>query len=153
MDKKRLGIIGLVLAVALVPVLVADVMYFYQGTINVVSTSQPLIFGYGPNGNPSGQYGSYVSVTNGTAGVGFTATISLTNSSYAFYSQVVQIQVKTSGYMYISNESLTGSSINNAYILIQAKGQTGFPDVIQVVSDGAPVFKSSGTGGQAAASP
>jgi len=132
---NKLALVGAVLALALIPVLVADAVYFYSGTFTFSAIAQPVVFGYGPNGNPSGSYATYVSVSNGTAGTGFSAQIYLTNSTYAYYYQIVQIKVNSEGYLYISNISLNSNYIESAYLYIQSSSG-GSPTEIKIISNG-----------------
>ncbi|MEM3351127.1 MAG: hypothetical protein QXZ23_12800 [Saccharolobus sp.] len=54
MSKFKLSrklLIPLLAILVIVPVISADVIYYYQGNINVYATSPPIQLAVGPNGN------------------------------------------------------------------------------------------------------
>ncbi|PVU75045.1 hypothetical protein DDW13_05535, partial [Acidianus hospitalis] len=75
-NKKVL--LTLVFLSALIPVVAADVIYYYHGSVTVYTTTMPIQLKCGPNGNVP----SYIktTVSNAPHGYCFTATIYITNS-------------------------------------------------------------------------
>ncbi|MQL56455.1 hypothetical protein [Acidianus ambivalens] len=68
----------------------ADVIYYYQGSITVYTTTMPIQLKCGPNGNVP----SYITTTVGNAphGYYFTATIYITNSTYDYFYHFLTIK-------------------------------------------------------------
>lgn len=134
-QKIRRLIVPLIILLALVPVITADVIYYYQGTINVSTTSQPLSLATGPNGNVA----NYVTVTTPTGGSSFTATVYITNSTYDYYYQMVTLNAKQNLNLFVSNVTYTPTTatsyIQNAWLVIYSS--TGsFITAIQIISNG-----------------
>ena len=151
MSKSKLSkklLIPLLAILVIAPVITADVIYYYQGTINVYTTSSPIQLAVGPNGNqklPSG-LGYYIYVT--TTSTSFTANINITNASYAYFYQAVTLTVLKPSYLYFSNITYTYTTttnyINNMWLVITApKGNTVYSQ--QIISNGKAVAQASTT--------
>ncbi|MEM4086346.1 MAG: hypothetical protein QXR34_08315 [Saccharolobus sp.] len=117
------------------PVITADVIYYYQGTINVYTTSAGLIIEVGPNYYvplPSGT-GYYIYVT--TTSTSFTANINITNASLAYFYQAVTLTVSKTSNIYFSNITYNGNAnyINNMWLVIT---NTSYNKQIQIISNG-----------------
>ena len=146
LSKKLL--IPLLAILFIAPVITADVIYYYQGTINVYTTSAGLIIQIGPNGRvpiPSGT-GYYINVT--TSSTSFTAKINITNASLDYFYQVVTLTVLKPSYLYFSNITYTYTTttnyINNAWLVITApNGNTVYSQ--QIISNGKAVAQASTT--------
>ena len=125
---------------AIVPVGLAEVVYLFQGSITVNTTSQPLQFVYGSDA-PNGAAGTYakVSLIGGNSvnkyAYGFKATVNITNSSYDLFYQIIGLDVLApSANIYVTNVSYTGSSIvENAWIIIQGNTNS---QAIQIIQNG-----------------
>ena len=141
---------------AIVPVGLAEVVYLFQGSITVNTTSQPLQFVYG-NDAPDGAAGTYakVSLIGGNSvnkyAYGFKATVNITNSSYDLFYQIIGLDVLApSANIYVTNVSYNGSSIvNNAWIIIQENTNSQVIPIIQnskaVTGASTPVTLTQGT--------
>lgn len=149
MSKFKLNrklLIPLLAILVIAPVITADVIYYYQGTINVYTTSQAIKLGLGPNYNaplPSGSGpGYYIYVT--TSLTSFTAYINITNASYAYFYGAVTLTVLTSSYIYFSNITYTYTTnyINNMWLVITTtSGSTVYSQ--QIISNGKAVQPST----------
>ena len=141
MSKFKLSrklLIPLLAILVIAPVITADVIYYYQGTINVYTTSSPIQLTAGPNGDqklPSG-LGYYIYVT--TTSTSFTANINITNASLAYFYQAVTLTVSKTANIYFSNITYNGnvSYINNMWLVIT---NTSYNKQIQIISNGKPV--------------
>lgn len=146
--SRRKLLIPLLLVLAIIPVGMAEVVYFFQGTINVNTTAQPIQFVYG-NDAPGGSAGTYATVTltgantNNKYAYGFTATVKITNSTYDLFYQIVGLDVlATSANIYVTNVSYIGTIVNNAWIIIQNAAGNQLA-VIQIISNGKPTSPST----------
>ena len=151
MSKSKLSkklLIPLLAILVIAPVITADVIYYYQGTINVYTTSAGLIIQIGPNGRepiPSGS-GYYINVT--TSSTGFTANINITNASLAYFYQAVTLTVSKTANIYFSNVTYTPTTatnyINNMWLVItNPSGSTVYHQ--QIISNGKAVAQASTT--------
>ena len=148
MSKFKLNrklLIPLLAILVIAPVITADVIYYYQGTINVYTTSAGLVIQIGPNGRvplPSGSgtgYYIYVTTSPSTSKypTSFTANINITNASYAYFYEAVTLTVLTSSYIYFSNITYTPTTnyINNMWLVITTtSGNTVYSQ--QIISNG-----------------
>lgn len=130
------------------PVVTADVIYYYQGQINVYATSSPITIAVGPNGMvklPSGN-GYYVNVVSTKGTNSFTAYVNITNSSYDYYYQIVSLTVSSTVNLYITNTTYTyyssSNPINNAYIVIYSTSGS-YVSTIQIINKGNAVTTST----------
>ncbi|QGA53922.1 hypothetical protein GFS03_04690 [Sulfolobus sp. E5-1-F] len=139
---SRKILIPLLLVAFIIPVVTADVIYYYSGTINVNTTSSPITITPGPNGNVQ----NYITVTTPTGSNpgtnSFTATIYITNSSYAYFYQAVQLTVSSQIYLYITNIQASASYINNMWMIIQSSSGSTVA-TIQIINGGAAVSSPS----------
>ncbi|NON63184.1 hypothetical protein [Acidianus sp. RZ1] len=139
--KSKKIIIALVFLAALIPVVTADVIYYYSGSISVSTVSSPLTLSVGPNGNAKG----YITTTVSPGNSSFTTSISITNSSYAYFYQFLEITVSSSSGVSIFASSIsytsTANAIDNAYLVIYSSSGT-YVTTIQLVNNGMP---STGT--------
>ena len=151
MSKFKLSrklLIPLLTILVIAPVITADVIYYYQGTINVYTTSAGLIIELGPNHSvpiPSGT-GYYINVT--TSSTSFTAKINITNASLDYFYQVVTLTVLKPSYLYFSNVTYTPTTatnyINNMWLVItNPSGSTVYHQ--QIISNGKAVAQASTT--------
>lgn len=145
---NRKVLIPILILAAIVPVVAADVIYYYSGVVNVYSTASPLIIKPGPNGVvplPSGEKGYYINVTT-TPANSFTANINITNSSYDYFYEAVTLKASSALNLFITNVTYSYSSssspINNAWIVIESS--TGsYDNEFQVISAGSVVSSTS----------
>ncbi|AWR97945.1 hypothetical protein DFR86_10635 [Acidianus sulfidivorans JP7] len=144
-NKRKILIPLLILAFA-IPIVTADVIYYYSGVINVTTTSSPIGISTGPNGVvklPSGT-GYYIDVSAPKGTNSFTAYINITNSSYAYFYEAVTLNAYQALNLYITNISIAQSStyINNMWIVI---GSSTNPSEysIQIISGGKPTTPST----------
>jgi len=135
---------------AIVPVGLAEVVYLFQGSITVNTTSQPLQFVYG-NDASNGEAGSYAQVTliggnnKNNYAYGFDATVKITNSSYDLFYQIIGLDVlaKPSANIYVTNVSYTGNIVDNAWIIIQENTNYAGAQVIPIIQNGEAVTGTS----------
>ncbi|MEM0290239.1 MAG: hypothetical protein QXD10_10015 [Metallosphaera sp.] len=133
---KRKLLVPLLFLTFLLPIVSADVIYFYQGTINVSTTQSPIILAVGPNGNVN----NYISTTVPKYGSSFTANINVTNSTYAYFYQAVVMTVIKAGNLYtnVTISPSTASYINNMWLIISSPSSST-PYVIQIIKSGNPI--------------
>ncbi|WP_150111347.1 hypothetical protein [Candidatus Acidianus copahuensis] len=133
--KSKKIIIALVFLAALIPVVTADVIYYYSGSISVSTVSSPLTLAVGPNGIAKG----YITTTVPKDGSSFTTTIDITNSSYAYFYQFLEITViSPTVSIFASNISYSYTSpnpIDNAYLVIYSSSGA-YETTIQLVNTG-----------------
>jgi len=144
--RRYAVIIAMALMLASVVVL-ADVIYYYKGVITAQVSAPPIVFYNGtltykiPTGTCTFPLNSYVSdYANFTAlPTGFTATIQLTNASYAYFYHALGLVVNTPGWLYVTNVKASGSIIENLTITVQ-NAYTNQPMCsFTVISDGQPI--------------
>ena len=152
--RRYAVIIAMALMLASVVVL-ADVIYYYKGVITAQVTTPPLEFYSGasftycpsPGGgsppptctyNLNSQVENYASFT--ASPTGFTATIQLTNASYAYFYHALGLVVKTSGWLYVTNVTTSGNPIiGNMTIIVQSVSTGQTVCNFTVISDGQPI--------------
>lgn len=139
-DKKKILGISALLVALITPLVMADVIYFYTGTINVATTTPPISLAVGPNGNENG----YISTSITGYDYDFTATVYITNSTYDYYYQFLEITAKSNVYIYFntSTSSNTSTYIDNAWIVVQNSKGT-IVSVVPIISAGKAVAPSS----------
>ncbi len=138
--SKRKILIPLLVLAAIIPVVAADVIYYYSGVVNVYSTSSPITISVGPNGvqklpSPSAGYYIYVTALKRST---FTANVNITNSSYDYFYKAVTLTVSTTVNLFVTNVSYTYTSTNpidNAWIVIYSSSGT-YKGEFQVISSG-----------------
>jgi hypothetical protein len=116
--RRYAVIIAMALMLASVVVL-ADVIYYYKGVITAQVSTPPIVFYNStltyttPTGTCTYKLNSYVSgYANFTAlPTGFTATIQLTNASYAYFYHALGLVVNTQGWLYVTNVTTSGNEI------------------------------------------
>ena len=150
--KHKIALIITLAALALSVLVLADVIYYYRGVITAQVSAPPLVFYSGtsftycppPSPHPSPppptspppppppqtctyKLNSYVSgYANFTALLtGFTATIQLTNASYAQFYHALGLVVKTSGWLYVTNVTISGYDIINTLTITVQSASTG----------------------------
>jgi len=127
--RRYAVIIAMALMLASVVVL-ADVIYYYKGVITAQVSGPPIVFYNGtltykiPTGTCTFPLNSYVSdYANFTAlPTGFTATIQLTNASYAYFYHALGLVVNTPGWLYVTNVTVPSSNqiiISKMEIIVQ----------------------------------
>jgi len=133
--KIRRYAVIIAMALMLVSVVVlADVIYYYKGVITAQVSAPPIVF-YNSTftyttstGTCTFTLNSYVpGYANFTAlPTGFTATIQLTNASYAYFYHALGLVVNTPGWLYVTNVTTSGSIIETLKIIVQSAstGQT-----------------------------
>ena len=116
LSKRRLVILAMIVLAAVAGIVLADVVYVYQGQVNV-SQVVPLKFLTGPNGN-----NSYVTFTGNDLPLtpsgspyyaGFQVNIELTNSSGAYFVNIGELQVQDAGYLYVPS-LLSGNAVSSS---------------------------------------
>ncbi|MGC8631999.1 MAG: hypothetical protein ACP5T2_06255 [Thermoprotei archaeon] len=140
-NKALLGLIVILVISSSLTLALADVVFTYNGVVNAAVIAQPISFSVGPNGDSSYESTSYVSTTVGPGNAGFTVDVGVTNAASVYYYQVVTLTVSDPGYLYLNNETISGSSgsaIENMYVYIGEEGATT-NSAIQVISSGGPV--------------
>ncbi|AHC52424.1 hypothetical protein SUSAZ_02075 [Sulfolobus acidocaldarius SUSAZ] len=117
MNKKRLLLLSVFLVSVFVPVLVADVIYYYQGQITVNTTTPPMYFATQPGGNNkignNSNVPNYISAQPSTGGSGFTANINITNATYNYYFNFMGLVVSQTGYIYLAKVLYSYQGSNN----------------------------------------
>jgi hypothetical protein len=124
--KIRRYAVIIAMALMLVSVVVlADVIYYYKGVITAQVSTPPLVF-YNSTLTYNGEefslnsyFSSYVNFT--ALPTGFTATIQLTNASYAYFYQALGLVVNTPGWLYVTNVTAPSSNqiISKMEIIVQ----------------------------------
>ncbi len=71
--------------------------------------------------------------------------VGVTNAASVYYYQVVTLTVSDPGYLYLNNETISGSAIENMYVYIGEEGAT-INSAIQVISSGGPVTPAPPSG-------
>jgi len=115
---------AVIMAIALMlasVVVLADVIYYYKGVITAQVSTPPIVFYNGTltyttsRGTCTYKLNSYVlGYANFTAlPTGFTATIRLTNASYAYFYQALGLVVNKPGWLYVTNVTTNGNDIIN----------------------------------------
>lgn len=124
--RRYAVIIAMALMLASV-VILADVIYYYQGVITAQVTTPPLKFYSGENFKYKGekfplnsQVENYANFTALPTGTGFTATIQLTNASYAYFYHALGLVVNEQGWLYVTNVKANGSIIETLTIIVQS---------------------------------
>ena len=128
--KHKIALITILATLALSVLVLADVIYYYQGVITAQVSTPPLVFynstlTYNGEEFPLNSYfNSYVNFT--ALPTGFTATIQLTNASYAYFYHALGLVVNTPGWLYVTNVTTSGSIIETLKIIVQSAstGQT-----------------------------
>ena len=136
--NKRMQKYLLLAAMALMLISVAvlaDVIYYYKGVITATVSQAPLTFYSGknftyttPTGTtctvPLNSYaGSYANFT--ATSQGFTATIQLTNASYAYFYHALGLMVNTPGWIYVTNVTISGTPIIEQLTIVIQNAYTG----------------------------
>jgi len=132
-NKKVL--LTLVFLSALIPVVAADVIYYYHGSVTVCTTAMPIQLNCGPNGNVAG----YITTTVGNHphGYCFTATIYITNSTYDYFYQFLTIKACKSGNLFVTNVYTgTGTNIECAWLIIQCASTGNTIGKFEIISNG-----------------
>lgn len=132
-NKKVL--LTLIFLSALIPVVAADVIYYYHGSITVCTTAMPIKLNVGPNGDETG----YITTTVGKAGCCFSSTINITNSTYSYFYHFLTIKACKPGYLFVTNISTTtGTYIKCAWLIIQCASTGKTIGEFKIISNGAP---------------
>jgi hypothetical protein len=122
MRSPKIRRYAVIIAVALMlasVVVLADVIYYYKGVITAQVSAPPLVFYNStltyttPTGTCTFTLNSYArGYANFTAlPTGFIATIQLTNASYAYFYHALGLVVKTLGWLYVTNVTISGHDI------------------------------------------
>jgi hypothetical protein len=131
--KHKIALIITLAALALSVLVLADVIYYYRGVITAQVSAPPIVFYNGTftyttsTGTYTYKLNSYVpGYANFTAlPTGFTATIQLTNASYAQFYQALGLVVNTPGWLYVTNVTTSGNEIINTLTIIVQSASTG----------------------------
>ncbi len=139
-------LIPLIVILAILPVVTADVIYYYQEQICVYTTSSPITISTGPNGVvklPRGT-GYYVNVTTSSSN-SFTANVNITNSSCDYFYEIVSLKVSSTVNLYVSNTYYVYPSsfnpINNACIVIYSSSGS-YVTTLPIIQNGNAVTTS-----------
>jgi len=145
--RRYAVIIAMALMLASVVVL-ADVIYYYKGVITAQVSAPPIVF-YNSTftyttstGTCTFTLNSYVpGYANFTAlPTGFTATIQLTNASYAYFYQALGLVVNTQGWLYVTNVTTSGNEIiETLTITVQNAYTNQRVCSFMVISNGQPI--------------
>ncbi len=135
-EKMRKYVLLTMVVLMLISVVVlAHVIYYYKGVITATVSQSPLVFYSGknftyttPTGTtctaPLNSYaGSYANFT--ATSQGFTATIQLTNASYAYFYHALGLVVNTPGWIYITNVTISGTPIIEQLTIVIQNTYTG----------------------------
>jgi len=147
--KIRRYAVIIAMALMLVSVVVlADVIYYYKGVITAQVSAPPIVF-YNSTltyttstGTCTFTLNSYVpGYANFTAlPTGFTATIQLTNASYAYFYQALGLVVNTQGWLYVTNVTTSGNEIiETLTITVQNAYTNQRVCSFMVISNGQPI--------------
>jgi len=138
-NKKVL--LTLVFLSALIPVVAADVIYYYHGSVTVYTTTMPIELKVGPNGYKTG----YITTTVCNAGKGcsfgyaFSSTIYITNSTYDYFYHFLTIKACKPGNLFVTNVSTTTRTyIKCAWLIIQCASTGKTIGEFKIISNGAP---------------
>jgi len=141
--RRYAVIIAMALMLASVVVL-ADVIYYYKGVITAQVSTPPLVFynstlTYNGEEFPLNSYfNSYVNFT--ALPTGFTATIQLTNASYAYFYHALGLVVNTPGWLYVTNVTTSGNEIiETLTITVQNAYTNQRVCSFMVISNGQPI--------------
>ena len=121
-------IVGLAVVAAVASIVLADVIFVYEGTIYAYNIRSPLIFDSGPNAPPaSSAAASYVSFSQ--TGTGFTVNLAITNALAIYYYEVGQLTVTVNGFLYVNGApTITDNAgINTLYIYITPTSNPSSP--------------------------
>jgi len=146
--RRYAVIIAMALMLASVVVL-ADVIYYYKGVITAQVSAPPIVF-YNSTltyttstGTCTFTLNSYVpGYANFTAlPTGFTATIQLTNASYAYFYHALGLVVNTLGWLYVTNVTIISGNeiIETLTIKVQNAYTNQTVCSFTVISDGQPI--------------
>jgi len=145
--RRYAVIIAMALMLASVVVL-ADVIYYYKGVITAQVSAPPIVFYNGTltyttsTGTCTFTLNSYVpGYANFTAlPTGFTATIQLTNASYAYFYHALGLVVNTQGWLYVTNVTTSGNKIiETLTITVQNAYTNQRVCSFMVISNGQPI--------------
>jgi len=129
MVNRRRGvlIVGLAVVAAVASIVLADVIFVYEGTIYAYNIRSPLIFDSGPNAPPvSSAAAPYVSFSQ--TNTGFTVNLAITNALAIYYYEVGQLTVTANGFLYVNDATITGSAgIGALYIYITPTSNPSSP--------------------------
>ncbi|MGC9153092.1 MAG: hypothetical protein ACP5GY_05085 [Vulcanisaeta sp.] len=134
--KARKYVLLIAVAIMLISVVaLADVIYYYKGVITATVSPAPLTFYSGSNftyTTPSGmtctaklnsyvpKYANFTATSNG-----FTATIQLTNASYAYFYHALGLVVNTPGWLYVTNVTISGTPIVEQLTIVIQNAYSG----------------------------
>ncbi len=110
----------------------ADVVFTYNGKVITSVVEQPIEFGPGSNANAAAMNSAtqYEGTTITTSNAGFTVTAAISNAASIYYYDAVQLTVNQEGYIYLNDESISGSAINTMYVYIAGGTVNGAIEVI-----------------------
>ena len=130
---SRIALVVILIALAVSVLVLADVIYYYKGVITATVSKAPLSFFPGPNG--------YVPpyVITGITPAGFSLTIQLTNSSYAYYYQVVGMNVYSWCWLYVTNVTVSNELISNLWLYISTPQNQTYC-ILPVISSATPTY-------------
>jgi len=132
---RRYAVIAIIALMLASVAVLADVIYYYKGVITATVSQAPLTFYSGKNFTYTNTTTSNTFSLNGlvpgyanfiASPTGFTATIQLTNASYAYFYHALGLVVNTPGWLYVTNVTTSGSIIETLKIIVQSAstGQT-----------------------------
>jgi hypothetical protein len=134
-NKALYGLIAMTLLAVGFSLSLADVIFSYNGYVNVNVIEAPLTFSLGPNNAASGYVSTAVSPT------GFTINVAVTNAADIYYYEPLVLTASTSGYLYVNQVSVSGNNlIQNMYAVVNTGTQVYW---IPLVENGQAVQYSS----------
>jgi hypothetical protein len=116
---RRYAVIAIIALMLASVAVLADVIYYYKGVITATVSQAPLTFYSGKNFTYTNTTTSNTFSLNGlvpgyanfiASPTGFTATIQLTNASYAYFYHALGLVVNTPGWLYVTNVTAPSSN-------------------------------------------
>ncbi|MGC8671217.1 MAG: hypothetical protein ACP5SK_05415 [Thermoprotei archaeon] len=138
-NKALYGLLATTLLLAGFSLALADVIFTYTGYVNVSVTSPPITFSLGPNNAVNGFVSTAVYPT------GFTVNVAVTNAAEIYYYEPLELTVSTNGYLYINNETVSGSDlIENMYAEVATANGAGVESIQLIASGNKVPYPSTG---------
>ena len=146
---RRYAVIAIIALMLASVAVLADVIYYYKGVITATVSQAPLTFYSGKNFTYTNTTTSNTFSLNGlvpgyanfiASPTGFTATIQLTNASYAYFYQALGLVVNTQGWLYVTNVTTSGNEIiETLTITVQNAYTNQRVCSFMVISNGQPI--------------
>lgn len=130
------------LLLAAIPIVLADVIYVYSGTISVGNIPPPITLAVGPYGNSP----NYINTIIVGYNYGFRVNLNITNSTYDYYYEFLTLTVSQPVNIYFNTSTTptTSKYIQSASLVISTSTGTTVATV-QIINNGAPVSPAPST--------